>query len=279
MSRSRDTPDARPPSNNSESVGRDSVRTIRGTGRSGWSARRTSSKPLPNCSRPEGNGVQGNGTHRCGRGVDVLYVSLACLAQRPRMEGLVNPVDMEPARDRFESGGSAITAPRPGASIRDQAGPHRVSDDVTRSAHEIGVTLNHQRTKPSFEDMSCLSMSAIRPLSKDSVDVLHRVGQVGLGRLENEVIVIPHQAESPEKQIVRRGCGTDDLEKLAPVLVVLKDSGFAVASGHHVVHRAGELQSGTSRHDAVMTKSWARRRDSETAEILGSIGNRTGTLL
>ena len=70
--------------------------------------------------------------------------------------------------------------------------------------------------------------------------------------------------------------GTNDLEKLASVLVVLKDGGFAVASGHHVVHRAGELQSGTSRHGAVMTKPWARRRGSETAEILDNIGKPDG---
>ena len=196
---------SRTPSNNSESVGRDSVRTIGGTGRSGWSAPSSIEHTSAELLRPEDDSVQCNRTLRFGRGVDVLYVSLPCLGQRPRLERPANPIDMEPARDRFESGSGAIAAPRPVAGMRDQPGPHRVSDDVARSTHEIGLALNDQRTKPPFEDMPGLSMSPIRTLSKDTVDELHPVGQVARGRLENDVIVIPHEAQSPDAQVVATG--------------------------------------------------------------------------
>jgi hypothetical protein len=55
------------------------------------------------------------------------------------------------------------------------------------------------------------------------------------------MVVIPHQADSPDAQVVRKGGVADHVKELAPVLVVVEDRGFAIASGHDVVHGTGEL--------------------------------------
>ena len=70
--------------------------------------------------------------------------------------------------------------------------------------------------------MTALSMASVRTLRKDAIDELHRVRQVAPGRLEHEVIVIAHQADSEDEQVVQGGREVKDLDEATSIIIVME---------------------------------------------------------
>jgi hypothetical protein len=89
---------------------------------------------------------------------------------------------------------------------------------------------------------------AIEPTGVGAQKPVHAGHQVGLERLGDQVKMIQHEAKGMD---LPAGLGAGlrhRLQKPHPVLVIAKDFLPAIPAVHHVVNRAGKLDSELARH-------------------------------
>ena len=80
-------------------------------------------------------------------------------------------------------------------------------------------------------------------LGVDAVEMAHQARQVGLVRLQDEVVVVAHEAVGKDAG-VEAVCGLgEDGQVLAAVFVAAVDGLATVAAGGDVVDDAGELEA------------------------------------
>ena len=67
----------------------------------------------------------------------------------------------------------------------------------------------------------------------------HAEGKVSIGRFDQQVVMVVHEAIGVAKPVVAFINVGEDSEKGLPVMVVLKDSLFVVSPAGDVIHGAG----------------------------------------
>ena len=82
-----------------------------------------------------------------------------------------------------------------------------------------------------------------------SLEGLHGVGQIGLRRLQKEVIMVVHQTVSKKPKVKLADGFAQQMEERSTVALVKHDRTFLHATVEHVVVRAGKLDSSRSRHN------------------------------
>lgn len=85
-------------------------------------------------------------------------------------------------------------------------------------------------------------MTPIERLRINAIKSAHALHEIGLGRLDQQVIVIIHQAICVAASILLRDLFTEQLEKPLSVDVIDKDVGSSVASRGQVIKRSGKFQ-------------------------------------
>jgi hypothetical protein len=101
-----------------------------------------------------------------------------------------------------------------------------------------------------LEHVADKSMPTIESLAIDAIDVTHQPRQVRPLRLQDEVVVVAHQAEGEHQRIAALQALVDDRQQRLPIGVVGKDALAAIAAGGDVVGRAGELDAKRAGHEA-----------------------------
>lgn len=82
--------------------------------------------------------------------------------------------------------------------------------------------------------------------------MLHAGRQIGLGRLDEEVIVVVHQHKPVQSPSVRLDRTAEPVEPFAAVGVVAHDRPPLVSAGDHVIQRAGKFDSQWSCHTPIL---------------------------
>jgi len=105
----------------------------------------------------------------------------------------------------------------------------------------VGVALDEHSPETPLQDVSHPVVGAVKPLGIHAVDLPHAAGEAHLGRLDEEVVVVRHEAIGMADPVTTLdGIAEDPQERLT--VDISEEDGFAgITSGGHVVEGAGEL--------------------------------------
>jgi hypothetical protein len=87
-----------------------------------------------------------------------------------------------------------VATPAPLLWTLDHASTHRIKNYGPYEFQEIGIAVNQNSRIAPLKDVTCMSMVPIEALCVDSMQLPHTYGQIGIRRLNHEVIVVSHQA-------------------------------------------------------------------------------------
>jgi hypothetical protein len=90
--------------------------------------------------------------------------------------------------------GRAIAAPWPFARVPTHTRTHRIERDVSQDLEEMRLGFDLLREEPLLEQVSLDFMSPVEPLRVHRVQPVHSGRQRGLGQVEQDVVVVRHQA-------------------------------------------------------------------------------------
>jgi hypothetical protein len=148
--------------------------------------------------------------------------------------------------------------PAPVGDALAEAGADRVLEHVATDPEVVVLRLDHLRPEPSLEDMSDLIVARVERHRVEPVEVVHALGDVGVRRLHDEVVVVRHQAVRVDAPSTRpRHLEQETGEELA-VVVAAVDGRAADASRHDVVDPVSNARSRESRHAPTVRRLCGR---------------------
>jgi hypothetical protein len=114
-----------------------------------------------------------------------------------------------------------------------------VVEDVLERGLVLLLGLDQLRPEPAAKDMVAPAVSAIERACVLAVEVPHAVGEVREWCLDDQVIVVAHQAACVQLPAVPASNALQDPNERVPVGVVEHDRRVVVAARPNVVVRAG----------------------------------------
>ena len=124
----------------------------------------------------------------------------------------------------------------------------RVVDDVFDRCFVLVVRLDQLRPKASPEDVVAAAVPVVERACVLAVEVAHAVRQVRQRRLDDEVVVIAHQAARVQLPAVAGRDSVEDVNEGLPVGVVEHDRRLVVAACADVVVPAGDERTEFATH-------------------------------
>jgi len=151
-----------------------------------------------------------------------------------RIEGLQDLVTRQKRGHRSDPCHRAMMAPRPRHGCRNDPGSDRVKREVSSDLQEIVVAIDEQALESTFEDVPHAPMSPIERLAVDPVELPESAGEVRLLGLEEQMIVIPHDAVGVTANAPTDHDLLENPEEGVAVDVIEKDRLASVASRQYV---------------------------------------------
>jgi hypothetical protein len=124
----------------------------------------------------------------------------------------------------------------------------RVVDDVLECRFPLLVGLDQLRPEASPEEVVAATVSVVERTCVLAVEVSHAVRKVWQRCLDDEVVVVAHQAASVQLPAVAAHDPGQDANERMPVGVVEHDRRLVVAARRDVVVRAGEERTEFATH-------------------------------
>ena len=140
-----------------------------------------------------------------------------------RAELCQHPVDGEKGWHRSASGRGAIARPAIAVRLAGDLGAHRVKYHVAAQFEEIGIAIDQDRLEATLQHVTDPAVATVEPLRVDTVELAHGLRKTGLPGLEEEVIVVVHQAVGVHGQVKARDNTFQNAQEALPVLVVEED--------------------------------------------------------
>ncbi len=128
----------------------------------------------------------------------------------------------------------------------------RVVEHVLDRVEVLLVGLDQHRVEPAPEDMVSAGVALVEGARVASVQVAHAARQVRFGGLDDQVIVVPHQAPRVDTPAVAALNPAQELEEHDAIGVVADDRGPVVSPGGDVVEGAGFENSARAGHEATV---------------------------
>lgn len=161
------------------------------------------------------------------------------------------PIGREPGRGLGKAGGGGVGAPGPIAGVAHHPGTDGVEHDVAAELEEVGVALDEDRLEAALEDMARAAMAAVEGLAVDAVEVAHAARERRARGLDQQVVVVGHQAEGVAEPAPPLDRLRQDAQEGLPVVVVAVDGGTGVAAAGDVVDGARELEAERAGHRRI----------------------------
>ncbi len=114
-----------------------------------------------------------------------------------------------------------------------------VLDDVLERVAVLLLGFDHLRPEALAEDMVLAAVPRVEDAGVLAVEVAHAVGQVRLRGLDEQVVVVAHEAANVEPPAVPAQDTAEDLDEGGPVVRVEEDRRIVVPFGGDVVVGAG----------------------------------------
>jgi hypothetical protein len=128
-----------------------------------------------------------------------------------------------------------------------------VLDQVLEGGVVLLLGLDHLRPVTAAEEMVLPSVPLVEGARVGTVQVAHALVEVGEGRLDEEVVVVPHQAAHVHPPLVALLDPPKDVHEDDPVFVVAHDRHVVVPARSDVVRGAGEDDAVRSSHPATVS--------------------------
>jgi hypothetical protein len=148
----------------------------------------------------------------------------------------------------------------------------RVVEHVLDRVEVLLVGLDQHRVEAAPEDVVSAAVALVEGAGVASVQVAHAAGQVRFGGLDDQVIVVFHQAPRVDTPAVALLDPAQEVEEHDSIGVVADDRGPVVPPGGDVVEGAGFENSARAGHEATV----ASRSLPATGRYRGRRGSVTG---
>jgi hypothetical protein len=145
--------------------------------------------------------------------------------------------------------------PRPALGVGDQPGGDRVLEDVLQRGLQLLVVFDRFRREALAEHVVTATVEGVESAGVVAVEVAHPGGEVCLPRLDDEVIVVAHQAARVQPPAVAPDDAAELVQEDAAVVVVQEAELFVVAAGRDVVPRTGGEIASAPCHPATVARA------------------------
>jgi hypothetical protein len=92
------------------------------------------------------------------------------------------------------AGDGSVAAPDPVPGLPAESCADWVERQVARELEQVPVAVDGRRIEPPLEEVTVDGMAVIEGLRVPAVEPMHSGGEIGLGCLEDKVVVIRHEA-------------------------------------------------------------------------------------
>jgi hypothetical protein len=150
----------------------------------------------------------------------------------------------------------AGAAPAPVAGLGAEACADRILEHVLARVGEVGLVLDDARAETGAEEVAATAVAEVEALCVTAAQVLHASGEARLSRLDDEVVVVAHQAEDVDRPVVALDGDRQKPQEREPVLVVARDRGPVDTARRDVEVAVGQRGAQDARHPRKL----ARRR-------------------
>jgi len=106
-------------------------------------------------------------------------------------------------------------------------------------------------------------VAAVEGLGVGAIQATHLTGEIGLRGLQQQVVVVAHQAVGGAAPALLLHLLSEPLEEVLTVARVEKDGLSSVATGRDVVERAGELETQGPSH----ARQYGRRQTADQSSM------------
>ena len=96
--------------------------------------------------------------------------------------------------------------------------------------------------------MSAPTVSTVEPLGIDTVDLAHAARKRRAARLDQQVIMVVHQAIRPQRPVEPFAGAHQAIEEGLPISIVEIDRFARIAARHHVIERTGKFNAKGAGH-------------------------------
>jgi hypothetical protein len=135
-----------------------------------------------------------------------------------------------------------------------EPGADRVVNDVAANGTELVLVFDGAAPEPLAEEVTPAAVAAVEALGVAAVQPLEAGRELGDGRLDDEVVVVPHQAEGVQAPVVLGDDESEEPEEVAAVVVVAVDRDLPGAAGRDVEEPVGEHVSRQAGHPARLRR-------------------------
>ncbi len=129
------------------------------------------------------------------------------------------PVGFEKRRSLLFPRRRAIAAPWPLLRPGYHARAHRVEDQVARKLEKVTVLIDQDTLEASLKEVADTAMGTVDVLGVDTVELSHALGQIGVGRFDQQMIMIRHQAIGMTDPVETFAGSAQDVQKRDAVVV------------------------------------------------------------
>src|SRR5271157_124497 len=131
--------------------------------------------------------------------------------------------------------------------------PYRVEVNVSADRPEVALILDQSGFEAALGEVARSAMPLRVPVGVTGDEVLHAPRQVRLGRTEEKEEVVGHERETQQVPTEPPDRLLQSLEEPLVITLVLEDGSPEVATGHHVMDRAGIFDPQRSGHGLIIS--------------------------
>lgn len=152
---------------------------------------------------------------------------------------------------------TCVTAPGIIIQLPDQPGTEGITVDIAQDFEQMTVILNQNGLVTSAKQLPVLPVGTIEVLGIDAIDVTHATRQIPLRGLEQQVIMVGHQAVSRNLHIPALGGLANDFQKSSIIIRLKKNILSSAAAIHDMVPRPGKFNTKWSAHGKWLISQFA----------------------
>ena len=130
-------------------------------------------------------------------------------------------------------------------------GPHRIQDNVAGQFKQVGVAVNQESLAAPLEDMDHAPSARVELQRLDAVELAHTTCQIDVCRLDQQMVVIAHQAIGVTDPVALFANPALQGKKPRAIRIILIDRLAPITTRRHVIRRTRKFQPQQSRHAAL----------------------------
>ena len=148
--------------------------------------------------------------------------------------------------------------------------PYGIQDHISAYFQEVAILLDQDRLVPALEQVAVPTVAFVEELGVNAVYLPHADRKVPVGGLDEEMIMVGHEALGVADPVVALVDVLKGVQKVQAILVILENRLFLVAAGRDVIHCAGVFDTKGTRHAARIAEE--RHKCKEKDLTLRSLG-------